>query len=248
MNRQCLRDNATLREKLAAEYVLGTLRGGARHRLEEWMSDEPLLRQTAAEWRERLYPLAEFGAAVQPSPQVWDRIEKTLDLRGRRNTPRRMFRHKLIESLHFWRGVGVASTALVGLLAAVLLARQAEPPVPAASHVAVLLDAKNSPALLVSVNTGINTNTDRRLLTVKVLARLGIAADKSLELWAVPQQGAPRSLGLLATDGTITLPLPDDVTPLQAASLAVSLEPKGGSPNRNAPSGPILFKGAWAGT
>ena len=29
------------------------------------------------------------------------------------------------------------------------------------------------------------------------------------------------------------------------AVLAVSLEPKGGSPNPNAPTGPVLYKGAW---
>ena len=29
------------------------------------------------------------------------------------------------------------------------------------------------------------------------------------------------------------------------ALLAVTLEPKGGSPNPNGPTGPILYQGAW---
>jgi len=242
MNPRHLRENAGLREKLAAEYVLGTLRGRARRRLETWMGDEPLLRQAIAEWRERLYRLAELGAAVQPSAQVWNRIEKTLELQGRRNTPRRILWRRLIESLHVWRGPGITSTVLAGLLAAVLVTRQAAPPISAATQLAVLLDERTGPALLVSADAG------QRLLTVRVLARLRVAPDRSLELWAVPRQGAPRSLGLLASEGTTKLPLPEDAAPLQAASLAVSLEPEGGSPIRNAPSGPILYKGAWAGT
>jgi anti-sigma-K factor RskA len=31
------------------------------------------------------------------------------------------------------------------------------------------------------------------------------------------------------------------------ALLAVTLEPKGGSPDPNGPSGPVLYKGAWIG-
>jgi anti-sigma-K factor RskA len=50
---------------------------------------------------------------------------------------------------------------------------------------------------------------------------------------------------LIASDGSITLPLPEGTTPESIPLLAVTLEPKGGSPNPNGPSGPIVFKGAW---
>jgi anti-sigma-K factor RskA len=30
------------------------------------------------------------------------------------------------------------------------------------------------------------------------------------------------------------------------ALLAISLEPKGGSPDPNGPTGPVLYKGGWA--
>jgi anti-sigma-K factor RskA len=66
-------------------------------------------------------------------------------------------------------------------------------------------------------------------------------------LWAVPKQGNPRSLGLVAVgaNGSLTLPLPANATPQNIPLLAISLEPKGGSTNPNGPSGPILLKGAW---
>ena len=82
-------------------------------------------------------------------------------------------------------------------------------------------------------------------MTVKVVAQQDISPDKSLELWAVPKQGAPRSLGLVAANGSVTLPLPENATPDTIPVLAISLEPKGGSGNPNAPSGPVIYKGAW---
>jgi anti-sigma-K factor RskA len=61
----------------------------------------------------------------------------------------------------------------------------------------------------------------------------------------VPKEGAPRSLGLLAADGSLVLPFPADMKPETVPLLAVSVEPKGGSPNPAGPTGPIVFKGAW---
>ena len=68
----------------------------------------------------------------------------------------------------------------------------------------------------------------------------------SLELWAVPPQGTPRSLGLISSNGVTVVArekLPRQV--LQQANtsaLAVSIEPPGGSPT-GAPTGPVVFAG-----
>jgi anti-sigma-K factor RskA len=105
--------------------------------------------------------------------------------------------------------------------------------------VATLSDDKAQPVVVI---TG---DARHHQLTIRVVAQQAVAADKSLELWAVPKDGPPRSLGLVASTGTVTLPLPANVTPQSVPLLAVSLEPKGGSPNPNSPTGPILFKGAW---
>jgi anti-sigma-K factor RskA len=68
-------------------------------------------------------------------------------------------------------------------------------------------------------------------------------ADKSLQLWALPQSGAPKSLGVLGSDAVIRLPATgDDVR--QVPTLAISLEAKGGAPAGSGPAGPVLFKGA----
>jgi anti-sigma-K factor RskA len=230
-----IRHNDQLREKLAAEYALGTLKGAARRRFEKWMKDDAALRRAVAEWQDRLQPMAEFASPVQPSPQVWRAIEKRLDLRGKQAAGG--WWSGLRDSLGFWRAVGVGSSAIAAILVAVLLTKRPEVVTP--TYVATLADDKSQTAMVI---TG---DVKHRQLIVKVVAPQAVAADKSLELWAVPKQGSPRALGLVANNGVVTLPLPENATPQSVPLLAVSLEPKGGSPNPNAPTGPILFKGAW---
>jgi anti-sigma-K factor RskA len=232
------RHNENLREKLSAEYVLGTLKHGARRRFEVWLRDDVALQRAVAEWQDRLHPIGRFAPAVQPPARVWQAIERQLNGQHRRS-----FWQGLRTDLRFWRGLGMTSTALAIVLASVLLRSEMNPPAsPAiyvATYVATLSDDKAQPIAVVT------SDVVHRQLIVKVLAYPGIAADKSLELWAVPKAGYPRSLGLLAVNGNNTLPLPENVTPQSSPLLAVTLEPKGGSPNPAGPTGPIVFKGPW---
>ncbi|SNS88427.1 Anti-sigma-K factor RskA [Noviherbaspirillum humi] len=228
-----IRHNAALREKLAGEYALGTLRGGARRRFESWLLEDAALRRAVAEWQDRLAPLAELTPPVEPPPRVWRAIEAGI-------APTSSLRRTSIwhGSLNFWRWLGAGATAVAGLLLAILLIRQ--PDIEAApSYVAVLGDDKAQTAFIV---TG---DSRRRQLSVKVVTLSSIPADRSLQLWALPKEGSPRSLGLLDPVGGASLPLPQDVSPQSVPALAVSLEPSGGSPNPNAPTGPVLYKGAW---
>jgi anti-sigma-K factor RskA len=235
-----LRENERLLEKLASEYVLGTLRDGARRRFEATLKNDPVVQRAVAEWQDRLHPMAEFATAIQPPPQVWRAIVKKLNLHPvESNRAKRSFWLNLRKDLSFWRGLGMTSTALAIILVSVLLGKQAEPVAPVTSYIALLADNQAQPIAIV---TG---DARRHELTIKVVARQTIAADKSLELWAVPQQGSPRSLGRVADNGSIMLPLPENATPQSIPLLVVTLEPKGGSPNPNRPTGPILFKGAW---
>ncbi|MYM29364.1 hypothetical protein GTP58_13620 [Duganella sp. CY15W] len=225
-----IRDNAPLRDKLAAEYVLGTLKGGARRRFEGHLHNDAALRQLTAEWQDRLVPMAQFATAQQPRKQVWTEIERRLNLRPAQ-------RASWFESLNFWRSLGLASTAVAALLVMVIGTRVLQ--APQLDYVATLTDDKAQTALLL---TG---DSSHKALTVRLVGNAPVASDKTLQLWAVPKQGNPRSLGLLADRGEVKLALTSSAISDDVAVLAVSLEPKGGSPDPNGPTGPILYKGAW---
>lgn len=235
-----IQNNPGLVDKLAAEYVLGTLKGGARRRFESLLRRHDGLRLAVAEWQDRLHPLAELAPAVPPPAANWQAIEAKLGLSGKPQR-KRSFWFELREDISFWRGLGMFSTTAALILTSLLLTRQLQPlPAPApASYIAML---SNDQAQPIAVVTG---DAPGGRLTVKLVAPQAIAADKSLELWAVPKEGPPRSLGLLAADGSVSLALPANATPQSIPLLAVTLEPKGGSPNPNGPTGPIVFKGAW---
>jgi anti-sigma-K factor RskA len=228
-----IRDNAPLREKLAAEYVLGTLKGGARRRFEGHMHNDAALRRTTVEWQDRLTPMAEFSTARTPRKQVWAGIERRLNL-PRAHAAWRFWRN---ESVTLWRSLGVVSTAVAALLVVVIATRVLD--APQLDYVATLTDEKAQIALVLTGDSG------RKTMTVRAVGAAPLASDKSLELWAVPKQGNPRSLGLLPDRGEVKLALTPSAIGDDVAVLAVTLEPKGGSPNPNGPTGPILYKGNW---
>ncbi|HEY0064797.1 MAG TPA: anti-sigma factor [Telluria sp.] len=228
-----IRNNIALREKLAAEYVLGTLRGGARRRFEGWMFQDADLRNITAQWQQRLCPMAEFAGSVQPPRSVWTGIERRLNLKARATG----WQYWINENIAFWRGLGVVSTGLAALLLVVVMNKVPQDS-NSIAYVATLNDDKAQAAMLVTADTR-NHTLDMRLIT-----NAQVAADKSLELWAVPKSGNPRSLGVLAGNRS-SFKLPETALSGDVMLLAVTLEPKGGSPNPNGPTGPIVYKGNW---
>lgn len=165
-----IRENDDLRDKLAAEYVLGTLRGGARRRFEGLMYSDAALRILVKEWERHLLPMHEFVRAQEPSPQVWRNIEMRLHLKPERS------------SWHFWRGfgIGTASAALAAALVVAISLQQLRGP--SYDLVATLTDQHAQPALLVKADTS------KRLLQVHIVGAAPVPVDRSLQLWAIPKK------------------------------------------------------------
>src|SRR6476646_4176763 len=66
------------RDALAAEYVLGTLSGDERGQAETLMSIDPAFEAVVRQWERRLGELNVMVEAVEPAPEVWERISASI--------------------------------------------------------------------------------------------------------------------------------------------------------------------------
>ena len=66
------------RDALAAEYVLGTLSGDERSQAETLMSIDPAFEAVVRQWERRLGELNVMVEAVEPAPEVWERIQASI--------------------------------------------------------------------------------------------------------------------------------------------------------------------------
>jgi anti-sigma-K factor RskA len=109
---------------------------------------------------------------------------------------------------------------------------------PQIRHVAVLLDDKQQPAMLVTHDPVAKQLQIERLNNVKE------GREDTMQLWAIAPGKQPQSLGVIESKfKAIQMPVQNEQ--LQGvASLAISVENKGGVPNEQGPRLPWLFIGA----
>ena len=214
-------------ERLAAEYALGTLRGGARRRFVRLLPAHPALQDAVQAWQQRLQPLAAPVAPVTPPPQLWTGLQRRL---FGEPAPQPSWWAKL----GLWQGfAGVATAGALAL--AVLLGQPVQPHPP----FVIVMNSTEAGATIVKAGFVASVSADGGALTLKSLGELTVEQGRVLELWAVPGKGAPQSLGLLA-GGKATVLRAKLLT--GTAAFAVSMEPNGGSPT-GAPTGPIVSAG-----
>ena len=210
-----------LSDRLAAEYVLGTLTGGARRRFDALLPAHPALREAVAGWEKRLLPMALKAEAVQPAPRVWTAIEGKL---GWAPPPKASSLR-----VRFWQALAAAATVVAVVLAT------STPHGPTEAPMIVVLHATKGGETIVA-----GLSPDRRQLSIQPLQKVSLTSDQSLELWALKKDGPPASLGVIAADKLTAVN--KHALPKDTKGLAVSLEPLGGSPT-GAPTGPVLFVG-----
>jgi len=220
-------DDPVLIDRLAAEYVLGTLRGPARRRLERWRDTSPLVDEQCRYWEQRLVALLQRLKPVPPPPRVWQGIRQKLHLAVPAPRARALRTFAL-----------AASVVLVLGLAALLYWRTLIPG--RAGEVATI--SAQSGTLLWQVEI-YGRAGEAASLRVRAAAQAARPAGHDYELWALPKAGAPVSLGLLpyqASSARRALTRAQQQALADSAQLAVSIEPPGGSPT-GAPTGPVVF-------
>ena len=214
-------DHPQIVDSLAAEYVLGTLRGPARRRFEKWRATTPHVQERCLFWEENLMQLAKAVRPIRPPPHVWQGIRTRLNLAG--SEPRRRPARALAIA---------ASVLLVAGLSAVLYWRSLGPG--KLVEVATITTATGSQVWEVDVYSG------RLIVHAGQLAAR--PTDRDYELWALPAAGKPVSLGVLPTTGTAqrTLTAVQQQALASAAQVAVTVEPLGGSPTGQPTSTPVF--------
>lgn len=105
-------------------------------------------------------------------------------------------------------------------------------------YIAVLLDDQQAPALLVTLDP------QDGALQIQRLNSVAEGRDDTMQLWALPANGKPRSLGILASAGKTLRLAGNDTTLADVPQLAISVESKGGVAPGSSPRLPYLFKGA----
>lgn len=217
--------------ELAGEYVLGTLDAELRAHVQQRLPYEPALRAAVDQWENRLHPLTELAAAHTPSPRLWRRIERSLNLASPAQPAATGWWHLLA----LWRGLSVAGLAASLVLGGLLVTRAV--PVGSPTYLVVLVAPQSSaPGWVVQAH-------DAHEVQLIPLGVSEVPADKALEFWTKADgwQG-PVSLGLVRPGETLRVPL-DKLPPLQDNQLfELTLEQKTGSPIGK-PTGPVQFIG-----
>jgi anti-sigma-K factor RskA len=253
--------NPDLLDHLASSYALGTLRGGARRRFETMAREQAPVRAAALIWQTRMASMNELQPQSTPAPAVWTRIDNLLqgELQAQSLLAKRQAASMAanvkpgiggwLRSLSLWRGVSAAGAlaTVVAVVTGLNLRTQMGGEIaqlqakllttPQIEYVAVLADDKSAASMLVTFDA------KSKKLTLQRVGGFQEAGDRSLQLWALPPAGGPRSLGVLGNDKLLRLTAAEgDVR--EVPTLAISLEPKGGVPSEGGPTGPVLFKGA----
>ncbi|MDQ8036555.1 MAG: anti-sigma factor [Pedobacter sp.] len=234
-------DSPELQHRLAAEYVLGSLQGPARRRFEKLLAANDGLQCKVRAWELRLAPWAAAVKPVAVPRHVWARIQYQLFLEPSRA------REQLPEPSRFWNWWAWGSTALAAAFALVLVLRPAAelpPPLPVSlSHDLAVLSTDKAEAVWI-------VRSDGAELEFSGLSAVSVPAGRDLELWAIPVQGAPRSLGVVKLQGDrqarVALTAELKARMADGVALAISLEPAGGS-TTGAPTGPVLYSGKLQG-
>ena len=217
-------ENPELLDRLAAEHVLGTLRGAARRRYERLCFTSAAARSALQRWEDHWAALSVTLEPIQPSPRVWANVSRQLPAvpspapRGwRRRT---------------WQLAAAAGLVAVALFIGLML----RAPLPPPQTLAVLGTDAAHPLWRLERRGQLGP------LNISVVGPVRPLPGKAYELWALPRGGQPVSLGILPAGGTYqrTLSAAQRAALLAADKVAVSVEPPGGSPT-GSPTGPVII-------
>ena len=217
---------------LAAEYAVGLLDAeqllAARGRL----ARDPAFAQAVERWEAHLAPLLDQIGDEVPSATVWAGIERALAAEA---PPAVVTLERRLRRWQWTAGLSAAAAVVLALLTVL------PGPRPQEKSSAVL--AGSIPIESTPLRLAVTFIPERRELLVSAS---GIAADgiHDHELWLVPDQGAPLSLGLVKAGSERGVALEPAIARRigAGAKLALTREPIGGKPEGR-DAGPVVGQG-----
>ncbi|MBS0417283.1 MAG: anti-sigma factor [Proteobacteria bacterium] len=214
-------DHPDILASLAAEYVLGTLRGPARRRFEKWRAASPQVDERCRFWEGHLMQLAKGSRPVRPPPHVWQGIRARLNFEPA--VERRRGRS--------W-AIAASVLVLVGLSALIYWRSTAPGRLTEVATIATPAGARL---------WDVDVYRDSGSLILRTGQLPAHAADRDFELWALPAGGKPVSLGVMPNGGTAQRKLTDIQKQALAnsAQVAITVEQLGGSPTGQPTTTPI---------
>lgn len=231
--------NPELYELLCGEYVLGTMTGRVRRRFERLIDDRPYLQEAVSVWEQRLYPYSKNIPPQIPHHRVWKNIKREIvdsyNFRPQENRVKGLWR-----KLFVWRSIALSALSLciVLFVQQYFLPQNNMPLMP--SYIAVLETGDKSPMFVATASRQASN------LVIKRMDKAGMSKTNDLELWCyMKQSDKPWSMGVLARKEETVLPLTEHDWKMMAEtrSLAISIEPMGGSPTGK-PTGPVMYEGS----
>ncbi len=229
----------------ALDFALGALDGPAFRAAELRLRRDPAFAAEVARWQADLAPARRRRSPrSRRRPSAWAAIEREL-FRGPVAAPTpSVVARGVGAALGLWRGLAFGASAVAAVALALLVARPAAvppsaPAAPPALLAAAMASTDAAKAVLITA-----TYDPARGAVVLTPAAKDASRGLTPELWIIVGNDKPQSLGVIDLHGSqahrVAPALRSRLT--SGATLAVSLEPAGGSPTGQ-PTGPVVAAG-----
>lgn len=214
---------------LAGEYVLGLLDAATEASATARTATDVDFAAEVDSWRLRLQPFVDGNDTPAPA-HIWNNVIGALPMPTGQDIGKR--------SLRVWQTLTGLSATAAAILGVTLLQQPTSIPVQAPE--APLIAALGSE----TGNASITARYDRRNGTMLLTPVSLSTGDLYPELWVIPADGTPRSLGIVRGDGASEISIKPELRNFieQNATLAITPEPETGGPGGK-PSGPIIASG-----
>ncbi|MGH6745201.1 anti-sigma-K factor RskA [Novosphingobium sp. PhB55] len=211
------------RDGLAAELALGLLDGADRAAALRLCLSDPAFARRVEQWQLRLSPMLAAVPAAEPSSTVWNAIAARIGAPVAA-APR---------GLRAWRAAALGAGALAASLALFVAMRPA-PTVPDGSMAVSQMSGVEGGAIMAVA-------FDPRRGVLRFDAGSPTGTGKSPELWVIPKDGVPRSLGLIQA-GSAEMPVADPMRPFlkTGATLAITMEDPATAPHQAPSAAPVM--------